>query len=316
MIRSLLFCSLLSFVFTAAAGAAQVTPLLAGDILDITVLNNPDLSRTNVPIAPDGQLYYLMIPPIKAAGMPLASLTRTLQKQLSPLLQDPQIDITLRQRPRNQYIILGQVAHPGLYDIAPGLTLREALAQAGGILGEQSIDNREVDFNNAFILKANQEVITLNVSCILSRGDDNRTITLAPGDYIYIAALAGKKIFILGQIDQPQVIAYQNNLTLINALASLSKTTYNKTKPYLDRVAIIRDGAPQPTVLQINALDIIEGKARDVVLHPQDIIYIPEKQIDWAEMGDVAIKAYTSAFATKTAIYTFDAVKTLMGTSK
>ena len=106
-------------------------PLNAGDSIRIHVYGEPDLSFAEILIGQDGVVAYPFLGEINLAGMTVSELRDTLIAGLKPdYLIDPRISVSIvRYRP---FFVNGQVNRPGGVAFQPGLTLRKAIALAGG----------------------------------------------------------------------------------------------------------------------------------------------------------------------------------------
>ncbi|HCT84678.1 MAG TPA: hypothetical protein DF296_05715 [Candidatus Margulisbacteria bacterium] len=290
--------------------------LTPGDIIEITVFNNKDLQRKSIPIAPDGKLYYLLIDPVQAAGRTIEDVAKEVQDKLSHYLYYPQISIVANQLPSQKYTILGHVTKPGLYELKPGVNLLDAIASAGGITHTQLNENYPVDFDHAFIARKGENIIPVNFEKLLKEGDHSQNIYVEAGDFIYLPEITNSDIYILGQIDFPRTMPYKKGLTLIKALAGLTRINYAKNKPYTDSVIILHGSLSKPEITVVNVNNILEARSTDILLQPKDIIYIPEKSFDFDELIDIVTKAYITAFSTKTATYSFDSLKVMYGVNK
>jgi len=100
-----------------------------GDQLHITVFGHEDLSG---PRTVDGSGYIAMplVDRIRAQGLSPRQLEVAIKQTLSPdYLRDPRVSVeVLNYRP---FTVIGEVARPGRYPYAEGLTVIEAIALAG-----------------------------------------------------------------------------------------------------------------------------------------------------------------------------------------
>jgi polysaccharide export outer membrane protein len=111
------------------AGEADYA-LGAGDRIRVTVFNEPTLTG-EYGITTAGDLAFPLIGTVPAAGRTIEQLQATLTQRLGAgYVNDPRVSIeVIGYRP---YFILGEVAKPGQYPYAAGLTLEQAVAAAGG----------------------------------------------------------------------------------------------------------------------------------------------------------------------------------------
>ena len=102
-----------------------------GDKLRITVFNDAALSGDFM-ISNTGMVVLPLTGPVKAGGLNPAEFQAAVTEQISAakMVRDPRVTVdVLEYRP---YYVLGEVANPGKYDYAIGLTVTKAVATAGG----------------------------------------------------------------------------------------------------------------------------------------------------------------------------------------
>jgi polysaccharide biosynthesis/export protein len=132
-----------------ALGAACATAqakyrLAAGDVLEISAINIPDLHR-RVPVDVDGFAVFPLIGPVPASGLTLAELrakvaellpTKVMRRKAQDgrdVAESVSADELLLEIEEYRPVYLdGDVAKPGAQPFRPGLTVREAIALAGG----------------------------------------------------------------------------------------------------------------------------------------------------------------------------------------
>jgi polysaccharide export outer membrane protein len=102
-----------------------------GDILDISVWKNPELT-TSVPVRPDGRISVPLLGDVQAAGMTPLALKQTLTDGYKEYVTAPGVSVVVKEIHSRKIFIQGEVATPGVYDLQPRMKLMQALALAGG----------------------------------------------------------------------------------------------------------------------------------------------------------------------------------------
>ena len=115
---------------TTTVGGTPVYRIGPGDELNIIVFGHPDLSG-NFVIDPQGDLTMPLIGRLPVRGETVDSITTQVTQAYSEsFLVDPRVSVELlNSRP---FYILGQVNEPGEYPYVRGVTVRQAVAIAGG----------------------------------------------------------------------------------------------------------------------------------------------------------------------------------------
>ncbi len=103
----------------------------AGDVINITVYGEEDLSRVKYRL-PDSGLIMFPFGEVRALDMTIAELESAIENGLrGNYLLNPRVSVSMDEyRP---FFINGQVAKPGAYPYQAGLTVRMAVSIAGGL---------------------------------------------------------------------------------------------------------------------------------------------------------------------------------------
>jgi polysaccharide export outer membrane protein len=103
-----------------------------GDVLEVSVWKNPDLSAT-VPVRPDGRISVPLLGDVQAAGMTPLALKQTLTDGYKEYVTAPGVSVVVKEIHSRKIYVTGEVTHPGTYDLEPRGKLMQALALAGGL---------------------------------------------------------------------------------------------------------------------------------------------------------------------------------------
>ncbi|MDM8522632.1 polysaccharide biosynthesis/export family protein [Desulfococcaceae bacterium HSG8] len=104
-----------------------------GDVLDISVWKNKDMSRT-LTVLPDGKVAFPLIGEVIVAGKTVAQLKTELENRLSPrFILNPVLSVEIRQVNSMLIYIIGKVNHPGRFALNANINVLQALSMAGGL---------------------------------------------------------------------------------------------------------------------------------------------------------------------------------------
>ncbi len=103
-----------------------------GDVFEVRVFEEESLTGTSR-IEADGNFTYPLLGTVKAAGLTASELGKLLEERLADgYLRDPQVTVFVQEHNSRQVSVIGQVQKPGRYAYRIGMTLIEAIAEAGG----------------------------------------------------------------------------------------------------------------------------------------------------------------------------------------
>ena len=124
---------LLVTVVATNVSAAPITYVLGpGDVIQISVWKDPELSRETV-VRPDGKISFPLINDVDAAGMSVDELRQVIQKRIKEYVPGSPVSVVLQRLGSRKVYVVGKVQKPGLYIMDSEMTVMQALALAGGL---------------------------------------------------------------------------------------------------------------------------------------------------------------------------------------
>jgi protein involved in polysaccharide export with SLBB domain len=105
-----------------------------GDVFTLEIVGEKDLPR-EYQVASDGSVDLPFVHTVQVAGLEPQEIARLTRKLLmdSKVLTDPSVVVQVKEYNSRRVTILGQVSKPGTFPYTPGLTLIQAVSQAGGL---------------------------------------------------------------------------------------------------------------------------------------------------------------------------------------
>lgn len=104
----------------------------AGDVLNINVWKEPELTLETARVRTDGKLTFPLLGDLQAAGLPPMALKDRIETGLKDFVETPTVTVTLLSPESKKFYILGEVRNTGEYPILKSLTVMQAFALAGG----------------------------------------------------------------------------------------------------------------------------------------------------------------------------------------
>jgi polysaccharide export outer membrane protein len=118
-----------------ASGEVSATAykISAGDMLQLTVWKEPNMSNPGVPVRPDGKISLALLGDISAAGFSPMELGDDIANRLKKYVNDPLVTVTVLAVQPKQIYLMGEIAHVGPVPLTEGLSPLQAIATAGGL---------------------------------------------------------------------------------------------------------------------------------------------------------------------------------------
>ncbi len=152
-----------------------------GDVLEIQVWREPDLSRT-VTVRLDGKISLPLAGDVEAVGKTTSDLDQFLEKHFAELVTEPSVSVILLESRSRRYYVIGQIGQPGEFPIDSPLTILQAIARSGGFL--EWAKREEIKLIRR--INGRDELLSFNYETFVSGKNLKQNILIAPGDTIIV----------------------------------------------------------------------------------------------------------------------------------
>ncbi|HSU54337.1 MAG TPA: SLBB domain-containing protein, partial [Candidatus Dormibacteraeota bacterium] len=269
-----------------------------GDVINLGLFGQPEVTQNEVSIPPDGMLNYLEATNVLATGLTIDELRARMDKQLGEFRRAPRTLITPVSFRSKRYYVLGKVMTKGVYVLDRPITVLEAIARAHGL--ENGLVDRNIielaDFQRSFLARGGKR-FPLDFEKLFEQGDLSQNIPIEPGDYLYFPGTGGKELYVVGEVRLPGVVNYTPETTIMAAISARGGYT---ERAYKARVLVIRGSLNNPERFAVDTHAILDAKAMDFRLKPRDIIYVNSRPfIRVEELADAAATAFIQALITE-----------------
>jgi polysaccharide export outer membrane protein len=151
------------------------------DVLDINVWKEPDMTRV-VPVRPDGKISLPLINDVQAAGVTPQQLAADVTTKLRKFLTEPQVTVIVTQINSQRVFVIGEVLHAGAFQLVPGTTVLQALANAGGFTTFADVKKIHV----MRLINGKHTELPFNYREVLKGDNPDQNIKLEPGDTVVV----------------------------------------------------------------------------------------------------------------------------------
>jgi polysaccharide export outer membrane protein len=272
------------------AGQASSSGLVIGpgDDLDITVYGAPDLSG-HVRVSADGNISMPLIGYVRIAGLSSSEAEAAIEAQLrkNSVVNNPQVSVYVKEYTSSGISVAGEVAKPGFYSALGSRRLFDVLQAAGGTTDKAAnkvlITHRnQNDATTVYISKDPAEMAASNID-------------LEPGDTVVVPK-AGI-VYILGEVTRPggYVLNSTGGVTVLQIVAVAGGPTHVAAA---GKTRLLRRTESGFQEQRIDLKKLLRGKAHDVSVRNDDILFIPSSALKTALNASALV-----AVAASTAIY-------------
>lgn len=283
----------LAMLLAAWNVSGQERKIKANDILKIEVIAHEELSRAVV-VSAEGTVDYPFLNGVPVEDLTLQQVQDILVAQLSGYMeQRPFVTIRFTDSYPINVTVSGQVANPGVINIASNATLQVAIAKAGGFTTDAQLSKIKLIRKES---ADNHRLQNVNMETFYVTGDPAYLPSLKDGDTIIVPGnpLAAT-VKVIGGVKSPgnYPVAFRTSLIDVISIAggptedanlrNIKVTSY--TGKNVRDVKIDLDQSLHPN--NSNSLPLV---------HPGDVVYVPQKKNVWK--GIISVTRDLAIFAT------------------
>jgi polysaccharide biosynthesis/export protein len=245
---------------------AHPLQISAGDLLDLSVFDTPELS-TKLRVNEHGAVTLPLGGVLPVSGMTAEEAGHAVEARFreSDVLKDPHVSVTVLEYATQGVALLGEVKNPGIYPLLGGHGLLDLISAAGGVTpnaGKAITIIHRGDPNHPEIVN------------VASKPGSTATfnVDVRPGDTIMVSH-AGI-VYVLGDVGKPGGFLIENTdrLTVLQAIALAQGT--NRTAS-LDHTKLIRKTNTGRQDVTVPLKKILADKVHDQMLADGDILFVP-----------------------------------------
>lgn len=152
-----------------------------GDVFLMEIVGEKELPK-EYQVASDGSVDLPYLHTVQVAGLEPQQVARLVRKLLmdKQILSDPSVVVQVKEYNSRRITVMGQVAKPGTFPFTTGLTLIQAVSQAGGVTGIANLDKVNLTRRTA----GGSRTVVISIGTIMEgRSAD---IPLQSGDRIFV----------------------------------------------------------------------------------------------------------------------------------
>ena len=262
-----LFTYVLAFVMAVSVNTAvaeEANYLLgSGDVLRISVYNNPDLTL-ETRVGERGMITFPLIGEVQVEGITASAAEKKIAKLLETgnFVKQPQVNVLVTQFQSKMVSVLGSVIKPGRYPLERATNLADLLALVGGATGDGSdlvtiigkTGKKEYDLHN-----------------IVNKADSAQNIALAGGEIVYVHA---RDVAVMGEVNRPGKYAVTGG---VRTLADFISVAGGINPGGADSIAVttVRNGKQNRFEVDIESLFRTGNNSANIELTSGDTVYVP-----------------------------------------
>src|SRR4051794_11677183 len=259
-----------SLLKDAAPPSASDAPIGPRDVIEVKVYQDPNL-YTKMTVTDDGRITMPLLGKVEVSGLTPAELEARLKSLLeAKYINKADVTVTVLEAGSKPISVIGAVTRPGRIGITGGISLIQAITQAGGLASGYG--------RTLYVLRtaANglTEQIAIDIDDLMVNGNPDLNLPLRANDVINVPIDSQINIYVLGEVMHPGSVQFRRSQTptLLQALAAAGGPTDRASK----RVILKRLVSGSEKTFRYDFRKIINGRQDDIVLQDGDRIVFEE----------------------------------------
>jgi polysaccharide export outer membrane protein len=217
---------------------------------------------------------------IHAEGLTTNELANAIRQSLidAKQLRDPKVSVFIEEFRGRTITVLGSVSKPAVYPLQKRTTVLEALSLAGGAL--PSTGNTVTVIRGAASAEATGtkegSVQIIDMSRLITGEDLSANVEVRNGDVISVSP--AQVVYVVGAVAKPGGFVMSNPSVGISVTQAVALAEGFRSVAATHRGLIIRQSTSESArkEIPVDVAQMMAGKETDVLLAPNDILFIPE----------------------------------------
>ena len=256
------------------------------DQITVHALDAEEISDKPYRISAAGDVTFPMIGKIKAAGLTVEELESVMVKALQEFIRQPKVAVAVSEFRSQPVSVIGAVTNPGVLQLQGNKTLLEVLSMVGGVRNDAGsaikitrkrewgllpLPDAKLDVSGQF------STAEIKLMDILGARNPEQNILIRPNDVISVSR--NEIVYVLGAVKRAGGFPMneRDTLSVLQALSlaeGLDRTASAKSA----KILRVTPGDTRRSELPVNLEQIFSGKAEDVPLQQNDILFIPDSK--------------------------------------
>jgi polysaccharide biosynthesis/export protein len=253
-----------------ASASIKIGP---GDLLEITVFDVPEMTQ-QVRVGADGKAELELLGNTELAGLTAQEAAETIARELrdQKFLQRPQVNVLVKEFASQGVSVMGEVQHPGVYQVLGPRSLLDVISMAGGLT---NVADTRVTVKRR---SGAEDKLTVKLKTDDPDTSLSNNVQVYPGDLVLVPR-AGI-VYVLGDVNRPGGFVMQDSgkISLLQALAQAGGPS--KTASLSKAVLLRKSAQGQGYVThKLDVSKIERGQEEDVELGTNDILFVPGNKL-------------------------------------
>lgn len=244
-----------------------------GDLLQVTVFEAEELKR-EVRVGDRGAILLPLLGGVQVKGMTTREAAQKVESAYrAKYLQDPHVDIFVKEYQGGKITLLGALKNPGTYNYFGRQRLLDVLALGQGLSDKagRTVQVRRTEDN-----PQHPTTFLIDLDEIVVAGNSELNIPIQRGDVIYIPDMG--RVFVDGAVKKPGNYGVRPSMTVQEAIVEAGGFTSTADE---GNIKVVRKmSAGNREVIQVSINDLRAGSAPELQIKDRDLIFVETNKLE------------------------------------
>lgn len=256
------------------------------DEITVRSLQVKEIADKAFRIDQNGETNFPLLGRMHLAGETTRQVEAELTEKLKTYYRDPDVAVSITVFHDEPVSILGAVGTPGVHSIHGQTTLLDVLSAAGGVRGDagpvvkltrDSSLYGPIPFPTAHTVGAKTSMVEIDLRSLLNGTNSSENLVIQPHDVVSVPP--AEVVYVIGNVKRAGgfPLGGKPDLTVLQAVSlaeGLDPRAAAKSARILRRESEKSPGNAR-TQIPVDISAILKGKAPDILMRPNDILYVP-----------------------------------------
>ena len=283
-LAAVLACSAMSYQNLAVTqDIPQNYALCPDDEVTINSVQVKEIAAKSFHIDQNGEINCPLLGRVHVAGSTVRQAEALLSTKLTTFYREPDVALSISGLHLETLSVIGAVGTPGVRQVRGRMTLLEVLSASGGVRTDagplvkitRAKEYGPIPHPTARESASGESIADINLKSLMDERNPEENILVQPHDVISIPL--AEVVYVVGNVKRAGgfPLGGKPNLSVLQAL-SLAEGLDARASPKNARILRRSTNADDEAIqTPVDLKAILAGKAKDVTLRPNDILFIP-----------------------------------------
>ncbi|HKQ98257.1 MAG TPA: SLBB domain-containing protein, partial [Candidatus Polarisedimenticolia bacterium] len=214
---------------------------------------------------------------VELGGLTPADAKKEIESRLGRVYKEIHTELLVSRFAGHRVNLMGEVRTTARTDSGPGEWPLTGTTRLVPFLSAHGGPTPEADLMRVQVIRASGETIVVNLFRAVFQHSETDNPELQGGDFVFLPSIqmGGRKVYVLGDVNQPGVVTVYDRMSLIEALARCGGVSRRGSAKEIAIIHHTPSGDPDMKVVDLKELFKTGKTTADLNLEPGDIVYVP-----------------------------------------